>query len=123
MDSTMNATASPEQQARDLLERLEHPDAQSLSAGEVVELANLIAENERLIAGIRKNIGGCGQCEGRGQAMSGGELIDCDECADLRALLSDTHEPNSKRGSPPFPEAEAAGGGGNSPDVRTGNEV
>jgi hypothetical protein len=26
-------------------------------------------------------------------------------------------EPNPKRGSPPFPEVEAAGGGGNSPDV------
>ena len=31
-------------------------------------------------------------------------------------------DPNSKRGSPPFPEAEAAGGGGNSPDVRPAPE-
>lgn len=30
---------------------------------------------------------------------------------------SDSPEPNPKRGSPPFPEVEAAGGGGNSPDV------
>jgi hypothetical protein len=31
-------------------------------------------------------------------------------------------ELNSKRGSPSFPEAEAAGGGGNSPDVRHAHE-
>lgn len=35
---------TPEQQARDMLERLGHPRAQELSAGDVVELANLIAE-------------------------------------------------------------------------------
>jgi hypothetical protein len=32
-----------EQRARDLLTRLEHPRAQDLTAGDVVELANLIA--------------------------------------------------------------------------------
>jgi hypothetical protein len=35
---------SAEQQARDLLERLDVEDAQSFSAGDVVELANLIAD-------------------------------------------------------------------------------
>jgi len=33
-----------------------------------------------------------------------------------------TDEPNSKRGSPPFPEVEAAVGGSNSPDVRSAHE-
>ena len=33
---------SVEQRARDLLERLGHPTAQNLSAGDVVELANLL---------------------------------------------------------------------------------
>jgi hypothetical protein len=36
---------SAEQQARDLLERCGVEDAQSFSAGDVVELANLIAKN------------------------------------------------------------------------------
>ena len=34
---------TPEQKARDLLERLEHPRAQELTAGEVAELADLLA--------------------------------------------------------------------------------
>lgn len=34
-----------------------------------------------------------------------------------RLLVLAEKRPNPKRGSPPFPEAEAAGGGGNSPDV------
>jgi len=38
---------SAEQQARDLLERCGVEDAQSFSAGDVVELANLIAETNR----------------------------------------------------------------------------
>jgi hypothetical protein len=37
-----------EQRARDLLERMEIDDAQDYSAGELVELANLINENDRL---------------------------------------------------------------------------
>jgi hypothetical protein len=40
-DSTHRMSA--EQQARDLLERMEIPNAQDFSAGELVELANLIA--------------------------------------------------------------------------------
>lgn len=39
---------------------------------------------------------------------------------------ADSPEPNPKRGSPPFPEVEAAVGGGNSPDVsnaHSANEV
>lgn len=40
---------SAEQQARDLLERMEIPNAQNFSSGELVELANLIA-------GIRDSI-------------------------------------------------------------------
>lgn len=39
---------SAEQQARDLLERLEVDGAQNYSAGEIVELANLIAERNHL---------------------------------------------------------------------------
>ena len=42
---------TPEQQARDLLERLGHPRAQELSAGDVVELANLI--NNQQITGAQ----------------------------------------------------------------------
>jgi hypothetical protein len=34
---------TPEQAARDMLRRLEHPRADELTAGDVVELANLIA--------------------------------------------------------------------------------
>lgn len=36
---------TPEQEARDLLERMEVEGAQSFSSGELVELANLIHEN------------------------------------------------------------------------------
>lgn len=39
---------TPEQQARDLLERLGIEDAQSLSCGDVTELANLLAERRQL---------------------------------------------------------------------------
>lgn len=39
--------ASAEQQARDLLERMEIEGAQSFSAGELVELANVIADAEQ----------------------------------------------------------------------------
>lgn len=39
---------SAEQQARDLLERMEVPSAQDYSAGELVDLANLIAERNHL---------------------------------------------------------------------------
>lgn len=35
--------SSAEQQARNMLERLGHPTAQQLTAGDIVELANLIA--------------------------------------------------------------------------------
>jgi hypothetical protein len=44
------AQATAEQQARDLLERLEVVGAQSYSAGELVELANLIADANRFRA-------------------------------------------------------------------------
>jgi len=40
---------SPEQKARDLLERMGYEDAQSLTAGDVVELANLIASHDQLV--------------------------------------------------------------------------
>lgn len=40
--------ASAEQQARDLLEAMEVEGAQAYSSGELVELANLIAERNRL---------------------------------------------------------------------------
>lgn len=52
---------SAEQQARDLLERCGVEDAQSFTAGDVVELANLIAKSEeyrRQLAAIR------GRCVG-----------------------------------------------------------
>jgi hypothetical protein len=44
------AAITVEQEARSILERLEYPDAQSLSSGDVIELANLIAEGHRLRA-------------------------------------------------------------------------
>ena len=45
------AVESAEQQARDMLERLGHPDAQSLTSGDVTELANLIARYKRASLG------------------------------------------------------------------------
>ena len=39
---------TPEQKARDLLERMGVDDAQGMSAGDVVEIANLFATIERL---------------------------------------------------------------------------
>lgn len=40
--------STPEQQVRDMLERMGFENAQSLTAGDVVELANIIAENTSL---------------------------------------------------------------------------
>jgi hypothetical protein len=40
--------STPEQEARDMLEMMGMPDAQSMTAGDVVLLANLIAEVRRL---------------------------------------------------------------------------
>lgn len=45
---------TPEQQARDMLQRMDVPGAQAMSAGEVVELANLIEEAERLRALLKE---------------------------------------------------------------------
>ena len=45
---------SIEQDARDLLERLGVETAQSFSAGDVVELANLLAERRRAVAAMRE---------------------------------------------------------------------
>ena len=42
-DSRSRAKESAEQQARDMLDRMGVPNAQSFSAGDLVELANLIA--------------------------------------------------------------------------------
>ena len=44
----MSKPVSCEQKARDILERMGVKDAQSMSAGCVVELANLISEVDRL---------------------------------------------------------------------------
>jgi len=44
---------SLEQQARDILERAGDEHAQQRTAGDVVEIANLLAENERLQSGLR----------------------------------------------------------------------
>lgn len=46
-----NGEPTAEQQARDMLERLGMDDAQSLTSGDVVELANLIAEVQALRRG------------------------------------------------------------------------
>lgn len=43
----MSARISAEQQARNMLERMGVPDAQSYSASDLIELANLIAERNR----------------------------------------------------------------------------
>lgn len=58
----LDATLTVEQQARNLLERLDVPDAQTYSTGEVIELANLIAEVSRLRRAL-------GEAEGREQAI------------------------------------------------------
>lgn len=42
-----------EQKARDMLERMGVEDAQSFSAGDLVELANLIAERDALKASLQ----------------------------------------------------------------------
>lgn len=39
-----NDTTTPEQAARDMLERIGLPDAQTLTAGDVIELANAVAD-------------------------------------------------------------------------------
>jgi hypothetical protein len=52
----MMAEVSAEQQARDMLERLDVEDAQSYSSGDLVELANLIAEVDRLRELIRRGL-------------------------------------------------------------------
>lgn len=62
---------SCEQQARDILERMEIPDAQSFPASRVIELANLIAEVNRLKDEVK-----CSGC-GVSLAMTGGK---CDSC-------------------------------------------
>lgn len=49
---------SAEQEAREMLERMGWDDAQSLTAGDVVELANLIAE----VRLLRRLVGKCTQC-------------------------------------------------------------
>jgi hypothetical protein len=40
---------SAEQRARDMLERMGVPDAQSFTTGDVIELANLIAQRDGLV--------------------------------------------------------------------------
>jgi len=44
-----------EQEAREILVRMEYLDARDLSAGEVVEIANLIAERDRLRESIAQH--------------------------------------------------------------------
>ncbi len=39
---------TPEQKARDILERIGIDDAQGYSSGDIVELANLISEHDRM---------------------------------------------------------------------------
>lgn len=60
-----NLLKSAEQEARDLLERMGIPGAQERSAGELVELANLIAERDHLAQVI----------DFIGTAAMGGELF------------------------------------------------
>ena len=43
-EAIIDTVTTPEQKARDLLERMEIPNAQDYTAGELVELANLFAE-------------------------------------------------------------------------------
>ncbi len=50
----MSKPVTAEQQARDLLDRLGVEDAQSYSSGELVELANLIAERDWLKIQLKK---------------------------------------------------------------------
>jgi hypothetical protein len=47
------SSKSAEQEARDMLERIGVENAQSFTAGDLVELANLIAEVERLRRAVR----------------------------------------------------------------------
>ena len=48
------ANETPEQEARDMLERMGVENAQSFTTGEVVELANLIAENRQLLVELER---------------------------------------------------------------------
>lgn len=65
---------TPEQAARDLLEHLEHPRAQEMTAGDVVELANLISEVRELREALRKILVLADQCDPCG----GGGPFGCD---------------------------------------------
>ena len=53
---TRSGMTTPEQQARDMLDRMGF-EGSSCSAGDVVELANLIEERDRLRAGIEAALG------------------------------------------------------------------
>lgn len=48
MGTSAGKPQTAEQEARDILERMGMEGAQSFSAGDVIELANLIAERDRL---------------------------------------------------------------------------
>jgi hypothetical protein len=57
---------SAEQRARDMLENMGIENAQTMTAGELVELANLIADSDFLKS--RKNsVGRCGTCKHRNE--------------------------------------------------------
>lgn len=49
---------TPEQQARDMLERMGVDDVQSFSSGDLVELSNLIAQNNEWKSIVRQMIEG-----------------------------------------------------------------
>lgn len=49
----MNQHETPEQKARDMLERMGIDRAQSFTSGDVVELANMIAVHDQLVAALK----------------------------------------------------------------------
>jgi hypothetical protein len=65
---------SCEQEARDILERMGIDGAQEMTAGDLVELGNVIAENRRLA--MLKHPIGIGVCDGCGR--DGIRLFACD---------------------------------------------
>lgn len=71
---------TPEQEARDLLERLsdcaQYTDPQAMSSGDIVELANLIAEVRRLRRAVeptREPVTSASRCTGCGELLADGQ--------------------------------------------------
>ena len=111
-------TASAEQRARDMLDRMGVPDAQSYTSGDLVELANLIADRSRQAAALRAvlDLHRPVVVEGRNGDGDEREGVGCGSC-----LLEDYPCPTAKElaGQP----GAALDGRPNSPDLAETTET